>query len=524
MIPEIELPGHAVAAVAAYPYLSCEGKQIPVRNIWGVSDDVFCAGNEQVFAFLEDVFDEIIPLFESDYIHIGGDECLKTKWAKCPKCQKRISDLHLVADEEHTAEEKLQSYFVKRVESILAKKGKKIIGWDEILEGGVAESATVMSWRGEEGGIYAANMGHDIIMTPTEYLYLDKYQGSSKILPVTIGGFLSLKGVYDYNPLPKEIAPDKKHHVLGAQVNVWNEYNYCEADMEYDIYPRLLALSELTWSADRKDYDNFMQRLDSQRARLDMHNINYYIPVPEQKGVPSCNNVVFTDSARLDLCTTEPVSRIVYSTDGSEPWIYSDEYSSTLTFTESAILKVRSVLASGKMSPVRTISIRKESLSPAVENSDMEVDGITARYYKGYYKTCLELLGRTPDWEEVVSVPEESGYQITDNGITRDVFWSTELTGYIRIPEDGVYYFSTDNELWIDGKYLISNEKDNYGNARKFSRSDNAMALSKGLHPFRLVRLGVTFGGTPSQCLYMNIKMRKSDSLEFRSLTEQDFR
>ena len=525
VIPEIELPGHAVAAVAAYPWLSCEGKPIPVRNLWGVSDDVFCAGNDKVFEFLEDVFDEIIPLFESDYIHIGGDECLKNKWAECPKCQKRIKDLNIVADEEHSAEEKLQSYFVKRIESYLLSKGKKIIGWDEILQGGVAESATIMSWRGEEGGIYAANAGHDVIMTPTESLYLDKYQGSSKILPVTIGGFLPLKSVYSYNPVPEEISPDKKHHVLGAQGNMWNEYNYCMADMEYDIYPRIIALAELTWTpTDRKNYDDFFRRLDNQRVRLDMHDVNYYIPLPEQKGYPSCNNVVFTDSASLDFTTTEPVEKIVYTTDGKEPGLYSDEYTSALTFHENTVLKIRSVLASGKMSPVRTISIRKEELSPATDGSAVTMDGIRAEYYHGYFKTCLELCGRTPDKTDVVKTPETSAFQLTDNGLTRDVFWSTVLTGYIGIPEDGVYYFSTDCELWIDGKYLISNEKDNYGSARKFSRSDNAMALSKGLHPFRLIRLGVTFGGTPQQCLYMNLQMRKADNPRFMSLTEKDYR
>ncbi len=525
VIPEIELPGHAVAAVAAYPYLSCTGRSIPVRNLWGVSDDVFCAGNEEVFAFLEDVFEEIIPLFESEYIHIGGDECLKNKWEQCEKCQARIRELGLADDEASTAEQKLQSYFVERIEAFLLKHGKKIIGWDEILEGGISESATVMSWRGEAGGISAANKGHDIIMTPVESLYLDKFQGSPKIQPVTIGGYLPLERVYEYDPVPESIAPERRHHVLGAQGNMWNEYNYCESDMEYDIYPRIIALAELTWTEkDGKDYDDFLRRLDNQRVRLDMHDINYYIPLPEQKDGPSCNNVVFTDSVVLKFTTTEPVARIVWSDEGRAPGLYSKEYRDSLVFTEDAVLKIRSVLPSGVMGPVRTIDIRKEALSPAVPESDVTVNGIKAEYYNGYCLTYLDLAGRTPDETEIVDIPFNSGYQLPENGLEPDMFKSTVLTGYIRIPEDGVYYFSTDSELWIDGRYLISNERDNYGKARKFSRFDNGMALAKGLHPFRMVRLGATFGGTPTQCLNMYLNMRKSDSPDFRTLKAEDFK
>lgn len=524
VIPEIELPGHAVAAIAAYPYLSCTGAPVPVRNIWGISEDVFCAGNDAVFEFLEDVFDEVVPLFDSEYIHIGGDECPKANWEQCPKCQERIAELGLVSDGEFTAEQKLQSYFISRIEKILNTYGKKIIGWDEILQGGIAGSATVMSWRGEEGGILAANAGHDVIMTPGEFLYLDKYQGSSKILPVTIGGFLPLKKVYEYDPVPHDIAPGRRHHVLGAQANMWNEYNYCMADMEYDIYPRIIALAELTWTGRAgKDYEDFLRRLDNQLVRLDFHDIGYYIPLPEQKDYPSCNNVVFTDSVSLAFETTWPVARIVYSLDGGEPGLYSPVYDRELVFKDDAVLKIRSVLASGAMSPVRTISIRKESMLPAILEDSVVSKGIRAEYYFGYFMSCLDLAGRIPDETETVRSPQKSKYQIPDNGLTEASFKSTILDGYLRIPEDGVYYFSTDCELWIDGIYLVSNEKDNHGNARKFSRSDNAVALEKGVHSFRLIRLGANFGGTPSQCMNMNISVRKSDDYDFRLLVDEDF-
>ncbi|MDR0824425.1 MAG: beta-N-acetylhexosaminidase, partial [Prevotella sp.] len=258
VIPEIELPGHGVAAISAYPELSCTGKPIDVRNIWGVANDVYCAGNDSVFQFLEDVIAEVIPLFESEYFHIGGDECPKTRWKTCPKCQARIKELGLTADKGHSAEERLQSYFVQRIEKFLLKHNKKMIGWDEILEGGLAPSATVMSWRGEAGGIAAANMGHDVIMTPGDWMYLDKYQGDPKLQPVTIGGYLTLEKVYGYEPLPEKIAEDKRHHILGAQSNVWTEYKYNGNDMEHDIYPRIIALAELNWTPkEKKDYKDF---------------------------------------------------------------------------------------------------------------------------------------------------------------------------------------------------------------------------------------------------------------------------
>lgn len=195
VIPELELPGHEMAAIAAYPELSCKGEQGTPRIIWGVEDIVMCAGKEEPFKFLEDVIDELAPMFPSEYFHIGGDECPKISWKSCPTCQKRIQAEGLKATKEHSAEERLQSYFVQRMEKYLAEKhGKKIIGWDEILEGGLAPSATVMSWRGEAGGIAAANMGHDVIMTPgSAGMYLDQYQGDAKIEPVTIGGYATIE-------------------------------------------------------------------------------------------------------------------------------------------------------------------------------------------------------------------------------------------------------------------------------------------------------------------------------------------
>ncbi len=517
VIPEIELPGHAVAALAAYPELSCTGGPFEVRNIWGIANDVFCAGNDSVFQFLTDVIDEVVPLFESEYFHLGGDECPKIRWKACPKCQARIKELGIKGDKDHSAEEKLQSYFVQRMEKVVAKHNKKMIGWDEILEGGLAPSATVMSWTGEKGGIESANMGHDVIMSPNATNYLDKYQGDSKLSSVTIGGLLTLQKVYEYEPVPLEIAEDKRHHILGAQTTMWNEYNYDTNEMEYDIYPRVIALAELTWTAkDKKDYKDFERRIDNQRVRLDMHNINYYIPLPEDKNAPSCNFVAFTDKATLEFKTTEP-AKIVYTTDGSDPVLTSAEYKEPLTFTENTTLKVRSVLLSEKMSSVRTITLEKQTYASAVEKAADAKPGLKTEYYKGIARKVSELEGKTPDETEYVTLPQKSKYRVPDyREVYPEDYYSTILTGYINIPEDGVYYFSTDYEMWLDGKLFITNEGDE-GKARRFSRADRSIALAKGYHSIKIVRLGAIFGGWPTQweSIYLAMRSAKEDKFNF---------
>lgn len=270
IIPEIEMPGHAVAALTAYPQLGCTGGPYEVRTTWGVADDVFCAGKEETFAFLQDVLDEVVPLFPGKYVHVGGDECPKTRWEKCPHCQKRIKTEKL--KDEHA----LQSYFVQRIETYLNGKGKQIIGWDEILEGGLAPNATVMSWRGEEGGIAAAQQGHDVIMTPGNWCYFDHYQDTSKTEPLAIGGFTPVREVYSYEPLPEQLTAEENKHVLGAQANLWTEYIATPEYAEYMAYPRACALAEVVWSPkESKSYDDFVKRMATHVKRLDQMKVNY---------------------------------------------------------------------------------------------------------------------------------------------------------------------------------------------------------------------------------------------------------
>lgn len=271
IVPEIEMPGHSTAALAAYPELGCTGGPYEVATRWGVFKDVYCAGKEQTFQFLEDVLDEVCDLFPSKYIHVGGDECPKDAWEQCPDCQQRIKDEGLKNEHE------LQSYFIQRIEKYLNSKGKKLIGWDEILEGGIAPEATVMSWRGVKGGIEAAKLNHDVVMTPTTNCYFDFYQSKDKESePLAQGGYLPMEKVYDYEPIPEELNKQESQHVLGAQANVWTEYITNIPHLEYMIFPRLCALSEVVWSPkDSKDFTDFQSRMEETYPLLKLYNINY---------------------------------------------------------------------------------------------------------------------------------------------------------------------------------------------------------------------------------------------------------
>ncbi len=291
VIPEIEMPGHSSAAIAAYPFLSCfpekptmipanmiskksvdeqkNGRIKLVQETWGIFDDVFCAGNDSTFTFLQNVIDEVLPLFPSKYFHIGGDECPKTHWKKCPKCQKRIKELKLKDEHE------LQSYFVQRMEKYLNRKGKILIGWDEILEGGLAPNAVVMSWRGEKGGIEAARQKHFVIMTPSNPVYFDHTQSENED-SVTIGGYNPLEKVYAYEPIPKELTEEEGKYVLGAQANVWREYIKNDTKTEYTIFPRMSALSEVLWSSkENRNWERFTRILPYQIKRYQSWGANY---------------------------------------------------------------------------------------------------------------------------------------------------------------------------------------------------------------------------------------------------------
>lgn len=513
VVPELELPGHEMAAIAAYPNLSCKGEPGTPRIIWGVEDIVMCPGKEDMFEFLEDVIDEMVPLFPSEYFHIGGDECPKTSWEKCPLCQARIRKEGLMGDKEHTAEEKLQSYVIQRMEKYLATKGKKIIGWDEILEGGLAPTATVMSWRGEAGGIAAALMDHTVIMTPGgNGMYLDAYQGDPKIEPVTIGGYTPLSKTYGYDPIPDTLKTlGKENFILGVQGNTWAEYMYTEEKRDYMIFPRILAVAEIGWTPlDRKDYKDFERRIENALVRLDGHGINYHIPLPEQPD-GSCDFVAFTDKATLAFKTSRPV-KMVYTLDGSEPTPNSTAYTNPIEVTETTTLKIASVLPSGKMSKPRVITVEKQALAPAKEVKS-KTPGLKMEVTDGMYLNVDQLAG-AKTWKSAPckELRALTSYVKTDESMRGVKQYAAVATGYVEIPEDGVYFISSDNEeVWIDGKLLVNNG----GEVKRFSRHDTSAALAKGLHEIKVVFLGHIIGGWPSNWNDGSVKLRKADAKEF---------
>lgn len=509
VIPEIEMPGHALAALSAYPNLSCNEGPFTPRIIWGVETDVFCAGKDEVFTFLEDVIEEIIPLFPYQYYHLGGDESPKERWKTCERCQKRIKseDLH----DEH----ELQSYFMSRMEGVLKKHGKKMIGWDEILEGGISETANVMSWRGEDGGIAAANAGNDVIMAPGAWMYLDKYEGDYKIDPVTIGGLLSLEKVYGYEPIPAGIDSSKAHHVLGAQTTLWSEYIYTEQLSEYRMYPRALALAELTWtSKNHKDYKDFERRLNNQMVRMDGHDIDYYIPLPEG---PTAH-IAFLDSAVLEFATPRPVDRIVYTLDGVALDLNAKTYTEPIVLTESTIVTIASVLPQGKLSRIREISVEKQTLSPAVTPEGL-TNGLITKTAYGKFLNTGDLSGkeewstRTIDSLSQANKTLHWGFVIDESRFRAEI-----IEGYIEVPEDGVYFFSSNqDQVWIDDALVINND----GFVKRFSQNDGSKALAKGMHKLKVIYLNNVFRGWASDWSKVEVKIRKSTDEKFSTISSE---
>lgn len=318
IIPEIDMPGHMQAALAAYPSLGCTGGSYKVWQMWGVSDDVLCAGNDRTLSFIKDVLDEVVRLFPSEYIHVGGDECPKTRWKNCSKCQARIVAEHLESDGRHTAEERLQSYVIKHAEAHLSKLGRKMIGWDETLEGGLASGATVMSWRGEGGGVEAARQHHDVIMTPNTHLYFDYYQSADKKRePEANGGYIPLEHVYDYNPVPRVLSAEEAKHIVGVQANLWTEYIPTFRQVEYMELPRMAALSEVQWcSPEQKKYSAFLGRLSRLIDVYRLKNYNFSQEVYNVKIQLKADTVAHALCATL---STFDKAQIRYTLDGSMP-------------------------------------------------------------------------------------------------------------------------------------------------------------------------------------------------------------
>jgi len=421
IIPEIDLPGHMQAALHAYPELGCTGGPYEVWTQWGVSDNVLCAGNDEVLKFIEDVFAEIVELFPSEYIHVGGDECPKTRWQECPKCQARIKALGIKGDSKHTAEEYLQSFIINHAEKFLNSKGRQMIGWDETLEGGLAPNATVMSWRGEGGGIEAAKQKHDVIMSPNTYLYFDYYQTKDiDNEPLAIGGYLPLENVYKYEPMPKSLTPEEQKYIIGVQANLWVEYVATLEHIQYMELPRMAALSEIQWSAAyKKNYDCFLSRLPQLTSLYDAKGYNYATHAFDITGrlVPNTEEealeVIFKT---IDNCP------IYYTLDGTEPTAASTKYEGSLKLKESCVIKAKGIRPTGETRVFQEeVKIHKASFKPITmlqpineqykfEGAGVLLDGLKGNFnYKtgrwiAFYKNDMEAIVDMKQPTEISSV------------------------------------------------------------------------------------------------------------------------
>lgn len=414
VIPEIDLPGHMMGALNAYPNLGCTGGPYEVWRQWGVSDEVLCAGNDDVLTFIDDVFAEIIDIFPSEYIHVGGDECPKTRWKDCPKCQARIKALGIKGDGKHTAEEYLQSFIINHAEKFLNSKGRQIIGWDETLEGGLAPNATVMSWRGEGGGIEAAKQKHDVIMTPNTYLYFDYYQTKDiDNEPLAIGGYLPLENVYNYEPMPKALSQEEQKYIIGVQANLWTEYIPTYSQVEYMELPRMAALSEIQWSgADKKNYECFLNRLPQLTAIYDVKGYNYATHAFDitAKLVPDTDEEVLDVTFKtIDNCP------IRYTLDGTEPTADSPKYEGTLKLKESCVIKAMGIRPTGNTRIFsEEIKIHKGSFKPitmlqpinpqySFEGAGVLLDGLKGNFN---YKTGRWIAFYKNDMEAVIDLKQ----------------------------------------------------------------------------------------------------------------------
>lgn len=492
IVPEIEMPGHAVAALSAYPEYSCTQGPFEVFPLWGVSDDVYCGGKEKTFQFLEDVLSEVISLFPGEYIHVGGDECPKIRWKKCTDCQQRIKAEGLKNEDE------LQGYFTRRIEKFLTAKNKKLVGWDEILDGGgLPASSSVMSWRGTEGGITAAKSNHDVIMTPGAFCYFDHYQDRAEYEPLAIGGYKTLEKVYSFDPTPKELTKEEAKHILGAQANVWTEYITSEKHFEYMVFPRLCAMAEILWTPkEKQQYEQFLVRMDKQYSRLDSKNINYRVAMPE--GFDT-DNKFLADTALINLHCEIPSAEIRYTVDGSEPGKNSKLYDAPFTLSLETVktIKAKTFLANGKSSATRTGVFQRTNLlnDTTILNP---AKGLSYRYYAGKYSSAKNSLG-TP-----VSTGGIDNFLIPDSLIKKEWFGMV-YSGYIQISEDDVYTFYLNSDdgaiLYIDDHMLVDNDGYHYSNEKA-----GQLALKKGFHSIRVSYFQGKFGAE------LDVKMKNKNT------------
>ena len=468
VIPEIDLPGHMQAALAAYPELGCTGGPYEVWKLWGVSEEVLCAGNDKTLQFIDDVLKEIIAIFPSKYIHVGGDECPKVRWEKCPKCQARIQALGLKSDDKHSKEERLQSFIINHAEKYLNNHGRQIIGWDEILEGGLAPNATVMSWRGEAGGIEAAKQNHDVIMTPNTYLYFDYYQSKdTKNEPLAIGGYLPLERVYSYEPMPASLTPEQQKRIIGVQANHWSEYFPTFSQLQYMALPRWAALCEIQWSpADKKNYADFLKRLPRLIKMYDALGYNYGKHVFDVTAEFTPNTTDGTLDISLSTVDNAPIH---YTLDGTEPTASSALYNGVVKVKKNGTFKAVAVRSNGNSRVLsEDIVFSKSSTKPIVANQPVNkqyyyngaptlVDGLKGN---GNYKTGRWIAFYKNDMDVTIDLQQPT--EISSAEISTCVEkgdWVFDARGFsVEVSDDGTNFTKVASE-----EYPVMKESDRNG-------------------------------------------------------------
>ena len=493
IVPEIEMPGHSLAALTAYPELGCAPGPYEVGTRWGVYDDIYCP-SEKTFEFLEDVLTEVIDLFPGEYIHIGGDEAPKAAWEKSKLAQQVIKREGLKDEFE------LQSYFIKRMEKFLVSKGKKLIGWDEILEGGLAPDATVMSWRGVAGGIEAAESGHDVVMSPNADMYFDHYQADPATQPLAIGGFTTLERVYHYEPIPEDLDEKYHKHVLGAQANVWTEYMKTSDYIEYMVYPRALALSETVWTnPEIKDWQSFQEKMGHQYSLLDARNVSYFIDVPEGLA----DGLSLDNEKTISLKTDFKSASIYYTIDGTAPSQNTRLYTEPIPIDLSAgavTVKAIVITKSGNSSVVRSAVYQRATLVEDIQPLKAD-DGLMETMYKGSFSSVKQLDGLQGVDSKVVS------YIALPNQIP--LTFGMQFQGMINVPSDGIYTFYTYSDdgsaLWIHDKLVVDND-----GPHGPQEIQGAVALKAGFHPFE-VRYFEAGGGEALNVMVEGPGMKKQN-------------
>jgi hexosaminidase len=475
IVPEIEMPGHAMAALAAYPELSCDASQeYKVSGTWGVFNNIFCP-TEKTFAFLQDVLTEVIDLFPSKYIHIGGDEAPKVVWKSSPEAQAIIKRLKL--KDEHG----LQSYFIQRMEKFVNSKGRSIIGWDEILEGGLAPNATVMSWRGEAGGIAAAKQGHNVIMTPSSSaLYFDHSQARSDLEPLSIGGFAPLSKVYAYNPTPAALTAAQNKYILGVQANLWTEYVATEKKVEYMLLPRLLALAEVAWTPlANKNFTDFAEtRVPRHLAWFDKNGYNYRVPV----AVGAKDTSYTANQLIVNLKSPVEGATIYYTVDGYTPsetdLVYTKPFTLNIPAENYRELKTIVITPTGKRSLVTSTTVYNRAPLPAVAFTGTK-PGVKYELVAGLFTGTGQLDGARVLDTGVVKTFNTATFKKANRtfGVTYE--------GYFNAATDGKYIFSTQSDdgsvIYIDGQMVVDND-----GKHSLYEQPGEVLLQKGMHKFTL--------------------------------------